>query len=159
MAVSLGKNFRRLLAQVLAADEDEMRALVERLLPRGEGGKRALRPQDEGDRPLIPLAIVAALSADAITGDEAEELKRQAKSAEVRPLWRDDDPPELLLISPLERIRLGYVPSPEFVFPPWRTEAERCRDAAKSGTAIVNNNENTMVATGDLTAGQKPNPL
>ncbi|MBV8753728.1 MAG: hypothetical protein JO328_12790 [Hyphomicrobiales bacterium] len=159
MAVSLGKNFRRLLAQVLAADEDEMRALIERLLPRGADGKRVLRLQHEGDRPLLPLAIVAALSAGAITGDEAEELKRQARSAEVRPLWRDDYPPELLLISPLERARLGYVHSPEFVFPPWRATADRDRDAAKTGAAIVNNNENTMAAAGEITAWQKPNPL
>ena len=159
MAVSLGKNFRRLLAQVLAADEDEMRALVERLLPRGEGGKRVLRLQHDGDRPLIPLAIVAALSADAIAGDEAEELKRQAKSAEVRPPWWDDCPRELLHLDPLERIRLGYVPEPQFVFPPWPTAANRDRDAAKNEAAIVNNSENTMAAASEITARQKPNAL
>jgi len=81
MAVSFGKNFRRLLAQALAADEDEMRALVERVLPRGKGGKRVLRLENEDDRRWLPLAIVAALSVDAITGDEVEDLKRQAKSA------------------------------------------------------------------------------
>jgi len=146
MAVSFGKNFRRLLAQALAADEDEMRALVERVLPRGKGGKRVLRLENEDDRRWLPLAIVAALSVDAITGDEVEDLKRQAKSAEVRPPWLDDYSPELLRMHPLERIRLGYVPSSKHVFPPLRTDAERCGDAAKTGAAIVNNNENTMAA-------------
>jgi hypothetical protein len=153
VAVSFGKNFRRLLRQALAADEDKMRALVERVLPRGKDGKRVLRPENDDDCQLLPLAIVAALSADAITGDEAEELKRQAKDAKPikQPFW-DDTPPELLRMNPLERIRLGY-PSPRGVqFPPWR-------DATKTDTAIVNNNENTMAENEAGSTRQKPNPL
>jgi hypothetical protein len=126
VAVSPGKNFRRLLAQALAADEDDMRALVERMLPCGEDGKRALRLTKEDDRRLLPLAIVAAFSADAITGDEAEELKRQAKDVAVtappRPGW--DTPSELLALSPDERRRLGYVPSSEPAIQRWRDAKE-----------------------------------
>jgi hypothetical protein len=153
MAVSFGKSFRRLLAQALAADEDKMRALIERLLPRGKDGKRVLRPENDNDCQLLPLAIAAALSADAITGDEAEELKRQAKDAKPKqlPFW-DDTPPELVHLSPLERIRLGYSPPPGPQYPPWR-------DAAKTGATIVNNNENTMAENNDVAQVKKPNTL
>jgi hypothetical protein len=162
VAVSLGKNFRRLLAQALAADEDQMRALVERVLPREECGKRVLCPENDDDCQLLPLVIVAALSVDAITGDEAKELKRQAKNAKpikAPPPWWEDPSPELLRMSPVERIRLGYVRPPEVAFPPWRTAVERSRDAAKSEAAIVNNNKNTMDAGPQMATGQKPNPL
>lgn len=155
MAVALGKNFRRLLAQALAADQDEMRALVERMLPCGEDGTRALRLTNEDDRRLLPLAIVAAFSADAITGDEAEELKRQVKNVAVtvppRPGW--DIPPEMLRLSPIERARLGYVPQgsgPAF---------QRWLDAAKNEAAIVNNNENTIAGAGGPAQITAPNPL
>jgi hypothetical protein len=153
MAISLGRNFRRLLAQALAADEDKMRALVERVLPRGKDGKRVLRPENDDDCRLLPLAIVAALSADAITGAEAEELKRQATNAKPtkQPFW-DDYPRELLLMNPLERIRLGYASPRGIQFPPWR-------DAAKTGAAIVNNNENTIAENAAESARHKPNPL
>lgn len=154
MAVSFGKSFRRLLAQALAADEDKMRALIERLLPRGKDGKRVLRPENDADCQLLPLAIVAALSTDAITGDEAEELKRLAKDTKPTqlPFW-DDTPPELVHLSPLEHIRLGYAPPPGPTFPSWR------RDAAKNGTAIVNNNENTMAENNDVAQVETPNTL
>jgi hypothetical protein len=154
MAVSFGKNFRRLLAQALAADEGEMRALIERVLPRAKDGKRVLRPENDNDCQLLPLAIVAALSADAITGDEAEELKRQAKDAKpTNRLFWDDYPRELVLLNPLERIRLGYPPPPGPSYPSWHD------DAAKNGTAIVNNNENTIAENNDAPVREKPNPL
>ena len=150
----MASRIRRTLARALSKDEGEKRALIDRILPRGEGGKRVLRLEKEDDRQLLPLAIVAALSADAITGDEAEELTRQVKNVAVsKPrLWEDNCPPELLALNPLERLRLGYAPPPGPKYPPWR-------NAAKTGAAIVNNNENTMAVAGDLATGQKPNPL
>jgi hypothetical protein len=139
MTVSHGKSFRRLLAQARTADQGEIRALIERILPRGEGGARVLRLKTDADRREAPLAIAAALATDAITGDEAEELKRQAvaERTQARRSFWDDTPPDLVALSPLERRRLGYGQRPGVLFPPWR-------DAAKSGPAIVNNNENTM---------------
>jgi hypothetical protein len=168
MVVSLGKNFRRLLAQALAADQDAMRALVERVLPRGEGGKRMLRLENDDDRQFVRLAIVAALSVDAITGDEVEKLNRQANNllkptAPPWPCW-EDPPPGFALLSPEERRQLGYVrpleehPLAEAIRA-WGKAADCDCDAAKSGAAIVNNNENTMAAPCGLAAGQKPNPL
>jgi hypothetical protein len=123
MAVSLGKSFRRLLAQALAADEGQMRALIERVLPYDGSGKRMLRLENDDDRQLAPLAIVAALSADAVTGDEAEELKRQAndvKATKAQRPWWEEPPPGFVLMSPEERRRAGYVRPPEQSFQPWR---------------------------------------
>jgi hypothetical protein len=169
MAVSLSKNFRRLLAQTLAADEDEIRALIERMLPPGEGGKRVLRLESDDDRQLARLAIVAALSVDAITGDEVEELRRQANNvlnptAPPRPWWED---PRFARLNPEERRQSGYVrpleedPLAESIRA-WGKATDHDCDATKTGAAIVNNNENTMAENSDLsqiTAGQKPSLL
>ena len=76
----MASKMRRTLARALSIDEDEKRALIERILPLGEGGKRALRLQSDDDRRQALLAIAAAVSADAITGDEAEDLLRRAES-------------------------------------------------------------------------------
>ena len=168
MAVSLGKNFRRLLAQALSIDEGEKRALIERILPRGEGGKRVLRLESDADRQTAPLAIAAALSDDAITGEEAEELKRQAenagKPAETSRPWWEDPPPGIELLSTEECRRLGYVwpleqdPLRESILA-WRESARRWgatpgvpgdrieidpprRSAADEGTVLENINEN-----------------
>ena len=108
MTVSHGKSFRRLLAQARTADQGEIRALIERILPRGEGGARVLRLKTDADRREAPLAIAAALATDAITGDEAEELKRQAENPPKRPWW-EDPPPGFERLSPQERREAGYV--------------------------------------------------
>jgi hypothetical protein len=76
----MANKFRRTLAQALSIDEGEKRALIERILPRGEGGKRGLRIESDADRQTALLAIAAALSADAITGDEAEDLRKRVES-------------------------------------------------------------------------------
>jgi hypothetical protein len=146
MAVALGKNFRRLLAQALSIDEGEKRALIERLLPRGEGGKRVLRLESDADRQSAPLAIAAALSDDAITGEEAEELKRQAenagKPAETGRPWWEDPPPGIELLSTEECRRLGYVwpleqdPLRESILA-WRESARRWAPAVPSDKAEV----------------------
>ena len=136
MAFSQGKGFRRLLAQALAADQREMRALFERVLPRGEGGARGLRLTSEEDRRAAPLAIVAALSADAITGDQAEKLLDQVSATSARTQreeamarWEAEEghkpPPER------RPIPWGIDPladafrSDGLVAPVWKEEAER----------------------------------
>jgi hypothetical protein len=80
---AMATRIRRTLARALSIDEDEKRALIERILPRGEGGQRELRLESDADRQQALLAIVAAVSADAITGDEAEELRRRVESGEA----------------------------------------------------------------------------
>jgi hypothetical protein len=77
----MASRIRRTLARALSIDEGEKRALIERILPLGEGGKRVLRLESDADRQQALLAIAAAVSADAITGEQAEELKRQAENA------------------------------------------------------------------------------
>jgi hypothetical protein len=110
----MANKIRRTLARALSMDEGEKRALIERILPRGEGGKRALRLESDADRQTALLAIAAALSADAITGEEAEELKRQAGNAPKPaqrnwPWWYENPPPGFECLTPDERERLGYV--------------------------------------------------
>jgi hypothetical protein len=77
----MANKFRRALARALLIDEGEKRALTERILPRGEDGQRVLRLASEADRQTALLAIASAVSADAITGEQAEELKLQAENA------------------------------------------------------------------------------
>jgi hypothetical protein len=178
----MGKKFRRLIAQALAADQAEMRALIERILPRGEGGKRVLRLESDADRKTAPLAIAAAVSADAITGDEAEELKRQAENpsdeAKTKRPWWEDPPPGFQRLTPEERRQAGYVRPPEehpladairawgeaarscgtkgtaLAVPGDRVEMDRSRcRAAGEGRTIVNINENTMAAADGDAAG------
>jgi hypothetical protein len=79
----MANKFRRALARALLIDEGEKRALIERILPRGEDGQRVLRLASEADRQTALLAIASAVSADAITGEQAEELLRRVESGEA----------------------------------------------------------------------------
>jgi len=81
MAVRYAKKFRKLAGQALSRDEAEMRALIARILPPGEDGTRVLRLETEAYQRDAPMVIIGAVTADAITGEEAEELLRQAKTA------------------------------------------------------------------------------
>jgi hypothetical protein len=84
MVFSYAKKIRRLAAQVLSADAEEMRALRQRLLPRGEGGAPVLRIESEADRTAAPAAILSAVLADEITAEEADDLTQRVESAELR---------------------------------------------------------------------------
>jgi hypothetical protein len=77
----MANKMRRALARALLIDEGEKRALIERILPRGEDGKRALCLKSDAECQKALLAIAAAVSVDAITGEQAEELKLQAENA------------------------------------------------------------------------------
>jgi hypothetical protein len=133
----MANKMRRALARALLIDEGEKRALIERILPRGEDGKRALCLKSDADRQKALLAIAAAVSADAITGEQAEELKLQAENArEPAPAklpWGEDPPPGFHLLSFEERERLGYVRPGEY--PSW-TETARLNEAKIMGLAV-----------------------
>jgi hypothetical protein len=84
MAFSYGRQFRRIAAQALTADPDEMRASMERILPPRESGAPALRLETEVDYKIAPAVIVFAFFADALTGDEAADLLRQTENPAFR---------------------------------------------------------------------------
>src|SRR5262249_26905616 len=80
MAFCFGRQFRRIAAQALTADPDEMRALIRRILPpRDDGTPPVLRLKREADRQRAPAVIVAAFFADVLTGDEAADLLRRTE--------------------------------------------------------------------------------
>jgi hypothetical protein len=85
MAFSYGRQFRRIAAQALTAEPDEMRASIARLLPpREDGGARVLRLETEADCEMAPAVVVAAFFADLITGDEGASLLAQALDRATR---------------------------------------------------------------------------
>jgi len=147
MAFSFGRQFRRIAAEALTADPDEMRALIARILPaRDDGAPPALRLTSTADCERAPAVIVAAFFADAITGEEAAELlartmdpatrkqvQQERHEAEDR-AWRWSDARPTL-----EEYRAEH---PELVAR-WEREAAERRNAAKMAGALVNNNENT----------------
>jgi hypothetical protein len=172
MVFSYGKKIRRLAAQVLSADPDEMRALRQRLLPpRGDEGAPVLRIKSEADRTAAPAAILSAVLADEITAEEADDLMQRAErpqgrtqAQQDRPYWIDP-PPELSHLSPEELRQAGYL---------WRPELDPLADAirawgepvhcgaARERAALVNINENTSASAGGDAAGhggEKQNPL
>ncbi len=106
--------FRRLWAQAQSMDKAELTELIERILPRAEGGKRILRLKTEADRLAAPMVIVGAFSLDALPGDEALALMQEAENAtspEQTPgtrSWSFDDP-EIARMSFEERKQKGYV--------------------------------------------------
>jgi hypothetical protein len=166
MVFSYGKKIRRLAAQVLSADAEEMRALRQRLLPRGEEGAPVLRIASEADRTAAPAAILSAVLADEITAEEADALMQLAESAELcqqeqsKPPWWDGPRLDFSRMSeeeireanakywrpeldPLaDAIRAWGRPSPHHIH-----DASRCAAASGPG-ALVTINENTSAAPG-----------
>jgi hypothetical protein len=154
----MASKMRRTLARALSIDEGEKRALIERILPRGENGKRVLRLESDDDRQQALLAIAAAVSADAITGDEAEDLRRRAESeaasqqAEQTPTvdWDEWNAQFIRGLVEDPRKYWGIEPDEEFVRSVNKTLAEmgkepvplaRCSAADESG-GLANINEN-----------------
>ena len=180
MVFCYAKKLRRLAAQVLAADADEIRALRQRLLPRhADQAAPLLRIASEADRSAAPAAILSAVLADEITAEEAEHLMQQAERAQVptqaqgqRPYWIEP-PPELAHLSPEELSQMGYLWRPELdplaaAIRRWgagiqddrlvrvdRTPGEPSRcGAASQRTAPVNNSGNTSATPdGDAAGG------
>jgi hypothetical protein len=176
MAFRYGSKFRRLAAQALSTDKGEMRALIERFLPRGEDGKRVLYLESEADCNAAAVAIVAAGFADEISGEGADRLLRSLEDPEVRrqaaPWWSGlrDLPAGFYRMSPEERLQAGFRPPENHsrAFRAWRevgrgkgdevgleatgyASGERqshCGAASKRRRALVNNNENTSAAPG-----------
>ena len=145
MAFSYGRQFRRIAAAALTADPEEMRALMERILPLREDGARVLRPATEADCKAAPAVVVFAFFADVLGGDEAADLLAQAanpamlkqveqqRGAARRLLaesWPQPHDWELVV----QGDRLVRVPR-------GTTAAARC-DAANDTGELVNNNEN-----------------
>jgi hypothetical protein len=92
MAFRYGNKFRRAFAQAVSAKPADRRALIERILPPAEGGKRRLRLRSFADRDAAPGAIVAAWLGDQITAEEADDLLRQVRDAlEADLLWTHPD--------------------------------------------------------------------
>ena len=175
MAFSFGRQFRRIAAEAITADPDEMRALIERILPpRDDGAPSVLRLEGETDRERAPAVIVAAFFADAITGDEAADLLRQTEDPAFRkqPLEVDNSyglygP---IALDPAWRAARGlppYVPPPAMPYhvwgPPLSSEGRDKtntphRSAAKEAAELVNNNGNTSAAWCDAAdhAAERP---
>ena len=158
MAFSYGRQFRRIAAQALTADPDEMRAAMRRMLPPRENGAPALRLATEADCKEAPAVIVFAFFADALTGDEAADLLRQALSPAFR-----KEVPQRLREDPLARsIRAWGAGLPE---PPGSNPAPLppvyLRPASGEAGGLVKNNENTSAQPHPTAAGetdQAPQP-
>lgn len=140
---AMANKIRRTLARALSTDEGEKRALIERILPPGEGGKRVLRLESDADRRTALLAIAAAVSADAITGEEAEELRRQAENpreptqTNSRWWWLTDPPPGFDRLSDEERERIALEKHPLAAsIRAWRGEAPSIWDTKPTDPAV-----------------------
>jgi hypothetical protein len=156
MAFSYGRQFRRIAAEALTADPDEMRALMQRILPaREHGAAPALRLETEADCQMAPAAIVAAFFADAITGDEAADLLRQTENpafrkhalAERRAVAADLMPAFFRAIKEETQKHRAHAAE---VLARWGREsaAERCSAANEAGE-LAKNKENTSGACCD----------
>jgi hypothetical protein len=165
MAFSYGRQFRRIAAEALTADPDEMRGCIARLLPPREGGAApVLRLESEADYQRAPAVIVAAFFGDAITGDEAADLLRQTENpafrkqalAERRAVAADLMPAFFRAIK--EETQKHQAHAAE-VLARWEREsaAERCSAANKAGE-LVKNNENTSGACCDAAAPAPERP-
>jgi hypothetical protein len=162
MAYSFGRQFRRIAAEALTADREEMRALIARILPaRTDGAASVLRLTSDEDYRRAPAAIVAAFFDDVLTGDEAADLLRKTENPGFRKqvLQHPQDAYAMwgpISLDPDWRNAAGLPRSdapPAIAYPPWgppispnvrrdATNAARS-DTAPAPGALVNNKENT----------------
>jgi hypothetical protein len=167
MAFAYGRKFRRIAAEALSTDPEEMRERMARILPpREENATPVLRVETEADDRAAPAVIVAAFVADQITADEAVTMLSQVGTKESRErveeaqhaarrrqfdirflrglvegprIWGNECEPELLRSINQDLIAWGEKPYDE-----------PCCDAASEGAALVNISENTSAtAEGD----------
>ena len=166
MAFCYGRQFRRIAAQALTADPDEMRVLIECILPaREDSGVRALRLKSQADCDRAPAVVVAAFFADAITGDEAAHLLAHATNPatrkQVQQERREAEDPLAKSIRAWREARPKFdeyrAQHPELVAR-WEREAAERRSAAKKAAALVNNKRNTSEPCCDaaVTAPERP---
>jgi hypothetical protein len=160
MAYSFGRQFRRIAAEAITADREEMSKLIARILPpREDGGARVLQVKSRADCERAPAVIVAAFFADAITGDEAADLLRKTED----PAFRKEPPEDPgnvygmygpISLDPEWRRRMGlppYVPPPASDYPRWGPPLPNVQEvtarlgcsAANGAGELVKNNENT----------------
>jgi hypothetical protein len=167
MAFSFGRQFRRIAAEALTADPDEMRALIARILPaRDDGAPRVLRLTSESDYQRAPAVIVAAFFFDTITGDEAADLLRKTED----PAFRKPPPPDdayvrwgPIALDPEWRKQRGLPPCdrtwPMGDYPPWSSPISHHADAPRESEELVNNKENTSApADGSAADGIREHP-
>jgi hypothetical protein len=157
MAFSYGRQFRRIAAQALTADPDEMRELIARILPpRADGAAPALRLETDADYKIAPAVIVFAFFADALTGDAAADLLRQTEE----PAFRKQalhaprkDPFEDMHWGPVGRGEIDVArPATGNARPArshWNARPMFLRDGVWVREELVKNNENTSAACRD----------
>jgi hypothetical protein len=164
VAFSYGRKFRRIAAEALSTDPEEIRERTARILPpRGANAAPMLRVETEADDRAAPAVIVAAFVADQITADEAVILLGQVGTKESRErvqaaqdaawkrqfdirflrglvegprIWGNECEPELLRSINKDLVAWGEEPYPE----------PRC-DAASDDGELVNISENTSAAS------------
>jgi hypothetical protein len=166
MAFSHGKTFRRLAARSRSVDRAELRALTERILPRRDGAAPVLHLETDADHRDAPMVIVAALLADAITGESADDLLQQMENPQARREVgygpRDNDPLA-------DAIRAWGEVANEYRLEVQGDrlvrvkvhDASRC-GAPGEGAALVNSNENTSAGNDGDAAGtnrERADPL
>jgi hypothetical protein len=167
MAFSFGRQFRRIAAEALTADPDEMRALIARLLlPRADGTAPVLRLETEADYKIAPVVIVAAFFAYALSGDEAVDLLRQTEDPRFRKQALQDPADAYAMWGPISldsdwRDRAGLPrldTAPTIDFPPWGPPLSDTAgpDTAPAAGELVNNNKNTSAPAGDDAAVAPP---
>jgi hypothetical protein len=159
MAFCFGRQFRRIAAEAITCDREEMRALIERMLPPRDDGARLLRLETEADYKRAPAVIVAAFLDDALTGDEGADLLRKTEDPAFR--WQAQNESSdygrygPIVLTPGWRnpvTGLPYSPPTRGIdYPLWGpplssvqdgAEMSRC-NATNETVALVNNNENT----------------
>jgi hypothetical protein len=157
MAFSHGKTFRRLAARARSVDRAELRVLTERILPRRDGNGPTLRLKTDADRRAAPMVIVAAVLADAITGQEADDLLQQVENPQApRDVGygpREDDPLADAICAwgqPVNEYRLEV--QGDRLVRVYGHDASRC-GAADAAEPLVNNNENTSATNDGAAAG------
>ena len=144
MAFCFGRQFRRIAAQALTADPDEMRLSIACILPpREDGGGRVLDLKSEADCELAPAVIVAAFFADLISGDEAADLLARAMDPAFRKKVLEDR---------------GYTYAPWGPPISFGDPTETARNAAKYAAALVKNNGNTSAPCCDAKDGARERP-
>ena len=144
MAYSFGRQFRRIAAEAITADPDEMRARIKRILPpRDDGTPPVLRLKREADRERAPAVIVAAFFADAITGDEAADLLRKTEDPAFRKQPPEDPGSDFgkygpISLDPEWRRQMGLPPldrEPEIDddYPRWGPPISHAQDVTATG--------------------------
>jgi len=165
MAYSFGRQFRRIAAEALTADCEEMRASIARILPaREDGAAPVLRLTSEEDYRHAPAVIVAAFFADALTGDEAAHLLRQTEDPGFRKQVLQHPLDAYAMWGPISLdpnwrppLDLPRSQTPAATpYPPWGPPISHLAERPPEAGALVNNKENTSGTADRAAAGLIP---